>query len=135
TTFLREGLEAEVFGVMVNTHDLEQVTESDRLRVNTLITLGIFLILLALVRRPLLALYLLVTVLFTYYVTLGATVLAGTLWTGAPLQQLDWRALFFLVTILGAGGGEYNNLLITPGLPGQAGYGPVGGMRRGPART
>jgi RND superfamily putative drug exporter len=132
---LKGGVEAECFGPMVNTHDLERVTESDRRRVNSLILAGIFLILVALVRRPVLAAYLLLTVLFSYYATLGATVLAGTLWTGTPLQQLDWRVLFFLFTILVAVGEDYNILLITRALQEQAQFGPVEGMRRALART
>jgi RND superfamily putative drug exporter len=130
-----DAVQAEVFGVMVNAHDLEEVAESDRARVNSLIILGIFLILVALVRRPLLAAYLLVTVLFSYYATLGATSLAGALWTGGPLQELDWRVLFFLFTILVAVGEDYNILLVTRALQEQARFGPVEGMRRALART
>jgi RND superfamily putative drug exporter len=126
---------AEVFGVMVNTQDLAQVTESDRVRVNTLILAGILLILMALVRRPVLAVYLLGTVLLSYYATLGATALAGMLWTGTPLQQLDWRVLFFLFTILISVGEDYNILLMTRALQEQQRFGPVEGMRRALART
>ena len=61
----------ESYGVTVNARDLAQVTESDRLRINTLVMGGIFLILLLLVRRPGLAAYLLLTVLFSYFATLG----------------------------------------------------------------
>src|SRR5262249_25076636 len=82
------------YGVTPNSCDLAEVTEADRARVNVLILAGIFVILLALVRGPWLALYLLVTVLFSYYATLGATLLAGTLWSGAPLEQVDWRVPF-----------------------------------------
>jgi RND superfamily putative drug exporter len=135
SNFLAKPVAAEVYGVMVNTHDLEQVTESDRRRVNALIVAGIFLILVALVRRPVLAAYLLATVLFSYYATLGATCLAGSLWNGAPMQQLDWRVLFFLFTILVAVGEDYNILLITRALQEQARFGPVEGMRRALART
>ena len=70
-----------VYGVTVNARDLASVTESDRLRINTLVLAGIFLILLVLVRRPWLAAYLLVTVLFSYYATLGATTLLAHWWT------------------------------------------------------
>ncbi|HYT93246.1 MAG TPA: MMPL family transporter, partial [Gemmataceae bacterium] len=93
-------LQAEAYGVTGNAYDLAEITEADRARVNVLILTGIFLILLLLVRRPGFALYLLVTVLFSYYATLGATMLAGTLWSGRPLAQVDWRVPFFLFTIL-----------------------------------
>src|SRR5205085_116065 len=55
------GLTAECYGVTVNAQDLAAVTEADRARVNGLILLGIFLILMVLVRRPVFALYLLAT--------------------------------------------------------------------------
>src|SRR5262249_44462610 len=65
-------VEAECYGVTVSSRDLATVTEADRKRINMLVLAGIFLILLALVRKPWLAAYLLATVLFSYFVTLGA---------------------------------------------------------------
>ncbi len=132
---LVEGVTAEVYGVTANACDLAEVTEADRTRVNALILAGIFLILLALVRNPGLAAYLLVTVLFSYYATLGATLLAGTLWSGRPLEQVDWRVPFFLFTILVAVGEDYNILLITRAVQERKKYGPVEGVRRALART
>src|SRR5262249_56915959 len=64
---------AECYGVTVNARDLAEVTESDRLRINSLVLAGIFLILLVLVRRPWLAADLLGTGPFSYYAPLGAT--------------------------------------------------------------
>ncbi len=129
------GTSAEVYGVTVNAYDLAAVTEADRTRVNALILAGILLILLILVRRPWLALYLLATVLFSYYATLGATVLAGTLWTGHVLHEVDWRVPFFLFTILVAVGEDYNILLVTRALQERKRHGPLEGMRRALART
>jgi RND superfamily putative drug exporter len=135
TSMLPGSVAAETYGVTVLAQDLAEVTERDRLRVNVLISLGIFLILLVLVRRPGFALYLLLTVLFSYYATLGATVLGGTLWTGHPLEQVDWRVPFFLFTILVAVGEDYNILLVTRALQEQEKHGPVEGMRLALART
>jgi RND superfamily putative drug exporter len=126
---------AEVYGVTANAIDLAEVTEADRVRVNALILGGIFLILLILVHRPGLALYLLVTVLFSYYATLGATMIAGTLWSGRPLAQVDWRVPFFLFTILVAVGEDYNILLVTRAIQERKRHGAVEGMRRALART
>ena len=128
-------IKAEIFGVTANAHDLALVTESDRLRVNMLILAGIFVILLVLVRRPGFALYLLATVLFSYFATLGATRLAGVLWTGHTLEQLDWRVPFFLFTILVAVGEDYNILLVTRALEERTKHGDREGMRRALART
>ena len=95
-----------------------QVTESDRVRINVLVLAGVFLILLMLVRKPWLAGYLLVTVLFSYYATLGATTLMATWWTGRAFGEVDWRVPFFLFTILVAVGEDYNILLITRAFQG-----------------
>ncbi|HZY83559.1 MAG TPA: MMPL family transporter [Gemmataceae bacterium] len=126
---------AECYGVTVNARDLAEVTESDRLRINVLVLGAIFLILLALVRRPVLAAYLLATVLFSYFATLGATTLAAYLWHGRPLGEVDWRVPFFLFTILVAVGEDYNILLVTRALQERKRHGAEGGTRRALART
>jgi RND superfamily putative drug exporter len=119
----------------VNARDLARITESDRLRINALVLAGIFLILLLLVRRPWLAAYLLLTVLFSYYATLGATTLMAHFWHGRPLGEVDWRVPFFLFTILVAVGEDYNILLVTRALDERRKRGAVAGMRRALART
>ncbi len=130
-----EQVRAECHGITVNARDLAQITESDRLRINTLVLAGIFLILLILVRRPGFALYLLATVLFSYYASLGATTLLAHWWSGRPLGQVDWRVPFFLFTILVAVGEDYNILLVSRALEERRRYGPVEGIRRSLART
>jgi RND superfamily putative drug exporter len=128
-------LRAECFGVTVNSRDLAEVTEHDRLRINTMVLAAIFLILLALVRKPWLAGYLLVTVLFSYLVTLGATTLVAHWWSGRPLGEVDWRVPFFLFTILVAVGEDYNILLVSRALQEKKRHGHREGMRRALACT
>ena len=125
----------ECYGVTVNARDLAQVTESDRTRVNLLVLGGIFAILVVLVRKVWLAAYLLATVLFSYFVTLGATTLAAVLWTGRPLGEVDWRVPFFLFTILVAVGEDYNIFIIDRALKERKRHGTVKGMRVALART
>jgi RND superfamily putative drug exporter len=129
------GVRAECYGVTVGSQDLAQITEADRARINLLVLAGIFLILLVLVRKPWLAAYLLLTVLFSYYATLGVTVLAGHFYSGRPLDQVDWRVPFFLFTILVAIGEDYNILLITRVLQERNQFGMVEGTRRALAQT
>jgi RND superfamily putative drug exporter len=126
---------SECFGVTVNARDLAEVTEQDRFRINALVLAGIFLILMALVRRPALAVYLLLTVLFSYYATLGATTLAAHWWGHRPLGEVDWRVPFFLFTILVAVGEDYNILLITRALQERKRHGATEGLRRALAFT
>jgi RND superfamily putative drug exporter len=144
-TWLREQLplatsrvgpvQSECYGVTVNAHDLAEITDGDRLRINWLVLGGILVILLLLVRKPWLALYLLATVLLSYYATLGATSVLATVWTGRPLGEVDWRVPFFLFTILIAVGEDYNILLITRALQESGRHGADEGMRRALART
>ncbi|MBV9125136.1 MAG: MMPL family transporter, partial [Planctomycetes bacterium] len=129
------GVEAECYGVTVNARDLAQVTEADRGRVNFLVLAGIFLILVLLVKRPWLAAYLLLTVLFSYLATLGATALAAHWFFDRPFGKVDWRVPFFLFTILVAIGEDYNILLITRMLQERLRFGPLEGTRRALART
>jgi RND superfamily putative drug exporter len=128
-------VQAECYGVTVGARDLAEITEADRTRVNLLVLGGIFLILVILVRRVWLAGYLLGTVLFSYYATLGATVLMGALWSGRPLDQVEWRVPFFLFTILVAVGEDYNILLITRVMQERQRCGLHQGIRRALART
>jgi putative drug exporter of the RND superfamily len=128
-------IRAECYGVPVSARDLAQVTEADRVRVNGLVLGAIFLILVVVVRRLWLALYLLATVLVSYYATLGATTLVGSWWAGRPLGQVDWRVPFFLFTILVAVGEDYNILLITRALQERRRHGATEGMRRALSRT
>jgi len=128
-------VEPALYGPTVHSRDLAVVTESDRCRVNMLVLGGIFLILLVLIRSLWLAGYLLLTVLFSYFATLGATTLFTALFFGQPLGQLDWRVPFFLFTILIAVGEDYNILLVTRILQERRMHGREAGTRRGLSRT
>ncbi len=135
TSFLGSIVQAECYGVTATSQDLATVTESDRHRVNGFVLVAILAILLVLVRSIWLAIYLLVTVLASYYAALGATVLAGFFWTGAILPSVDWRVPFFLFTILVAVGEDYNILLVCRALEERRRFGAVEGMRRALAKT
>jgi RND superfamily putative drug exporter len=132
---VRERVEAECYGVTVNARDLATVTESDRRHINFLVPAAILLILVAVVRRPGLAAYLLVTVVFSYLATLGATALVSHLLSGRPLTEVDWRVPFFLFTILVAVGEDYNILLIARMLQERKRFGWEEGTRRALANT
>jgi RND superfamily putative drug exporter len=114
---------------------LAHVIAGDRIRVNTLVLLGVFLILLALVRRLWLSSYLLATVILSYYATLGATAVFAWMTTGQPFGHIEWRVPFFLFTILVAVGEDYNILMVTRVFQERKRHGPTEGLRRGLAAT
>jgi len=128
-------IRSECYGVTVHTRDMAVLIERDRARVNMLVLGGIFLVLLALVRKIWLALYLLATVLLSYYATLGLTALFAMWWSGQPFGQIEWRVPFFLFTILVAVGEDYNILMVSRAIQERKRWGAIEGLRRGLART
>jgi RND superfamily putative drug exporter len=128
-------VKTEVFGVTVHSRDMGRVVTRDRYLVNGLVTLGVFLILLILVKRFWLAAYLLATVLLSYYATLGATAIFTHLVSDKPFGLIEWRVPFFLFTILVAIGEDYNILLVTRVMQEKKRHGAIEGTRRGLAAT
>lgn len=102
-----------IFGVTALMGDVARVQRRDSLRTSLLVIASIQLIMLLLVRRPLIAGYLMLTVLLSYFATLGMTTLLGPLLLANVGTQLDWKVPFFLFTILMAVGQDYNIFLMS----------------------
>jgi RND superfamily putative drug exporter len=117
--------------------DLKRVTVGDQHRMYVLVTLGVYAILVALLRKPALSLYLVATVLLGYLASLGLTDLwFHALYRGpGPWAGLDWTVGFFLFVILVAVGEDYNILLMTRALEEERKHGVVEGTRRAVAQT
>ena len=117
--------------------DLKRVTTSDQHRMYVLVTLGIYAVLVALLRRPGISLYLLATVVLGYLASLGLTDLVfHALHRGpGPWEGLDWTVGFFLFVILVAVGEDYNILLMARVIEEERKYGVVEGTRRAVAQT
>jgi RND superfamily putative drug exporter len=117
--------------------DLRDVTGRDQHRMYILVTVGVYLILLFLIRRPLLCLYLIATVVLGYLASLGITELVfKALHQGPePWVGLDWKVGFFLFVILVAIGEDYNIFLISRVLEEEKKHGPIEGTRLAVAHT
>ncbi len=120
---------------MVN--DLRRVTVSDLRRMYMLITLGVYAILVLLLRRPGIGLYLVATVVLGYLASLGLTdLLFRALHRGpTPWGGLDWTVSFFLFVILVAVGEDYNIFLMARVVEEERKYGAIEGTRRAVAHT
>jgi RND superfamily putative drug exporter len=135
------GFKVFALGPTASIRDLKIVTDGDQIRINSLVLAGVFLILIVLlshtpvrkliadicskrdtstVRRELVSrfsvtVYLIISVFFSYLVTLGVTF--AVFWGMAPDPQsfagLDWKVPMFLFTILIAVGEDYNIFLMT----------------------
>lgn len=111
-TALEAGTQLSFSGPTASIRDLRAVTIRDQSRIELLVLVAVFAVLLALLRRGLLALFLLLSVLFSYYTALGATF--ALFWALDPtgFVGLDWKVALFLFTILIAVGEDYNILLM-----------------------
>jgi RND superfamily putative drug exporter len=118
-------------------HDLKSVTTLDQRKMYVLVTLGVYAILVALLRRPGLCLYLIATVVLGYLASLGvADLLFRGLHRGpAPWNGLDWTVAFFLFVILVAVGEDYNIFLMARVLEEERVHGTIEGTRLAVSQT
>ncbi len=118
-------------------HDLKSVTGQDQRRMYFLVTIGVYLILVALLRRPGTCLYLIATVVLGYLASLGVTdLLFRALHHGStPWIGLDWTVAFFLFVILVAVGEDYNIFLMARVIEEEREHGTIEGTRLAVAHT
>jgi putative drug exporter of the RND superfamily len=132
---LREGTQLYYEGATASTWDLKKVTSDDELRIESLVLASVFVILLLVLRRLLVAVYLILSVLLSYFTTLGITIVV--FWAVSPgtFSGLDWKVSMFLFTILIAIGEDYNIMLMARVREEQRRHGPVRGVIEALTRT
>jgi len=128
--FLSTDAKLTVYGIgpTASIRDLKTVTDRDQRVVDSLVLLGIFLILVALLRQVTIPVYLIVSVFFSYLVTLGMTFTVFWALNPSGFAGLDWKVPTFLFTILIAVGEDYNIFLMTRIREEQVIHGPVKGV-------
>lgn len=123
-------------GSTANIRDLKTTTDRDRIVIDVAVLSVVLVILWILLRRFSISLYLILTVFFSYFVTIGFTyVLFWFLESTGEFAGLDWKVPIFLFTFLIAVGEDYNIYLMTRIDEEQKRRGPIEGIRVALLRT
>jgi RND superfamily putative drug exporter len=122
-------------GPAASIRDLNTVIEGDRLRIELLVLASVFVVLILLLRKLTISLYLILSVLLSYYATLGLAFAVFWLINPHGFSGIDWKVAIFLFTILIAVGEDYNIFLMTRIREEQERYGPVRGITVALTRT
>ena len=128
-------VEFDFIGVTAGIRDLDAVNQSDTFWVGVYVAVAVLVVLIFLLRRPLVSLYLIFTVVFGYLVSLGLTHFVFAWLYGSSYQGLDWKLKIFLFVILVAVGEDYNIYLVTRVYEEQRRRGTLPGLHEAVVRT
>ncbi len=115
--------------------DLREVTLQDNRRIKIAVVLAVLAVLLVVIRWVGLCLYLIGTVLLSYYATLGMSLVWFRWMYGDEFVGLDWKLPLFLFVILVAVGQDYNVYLVARIIEEQKKLGWITALRKAVSRT
>ncbi len=129
------GSQVLMTGTTPSIMDLREVTLRDNRRIKIAVVLAVFIVLLMVIRQVGLCMYLIATVLLSYYATLGLSMAWFRWMYGDEFVGLDWKLPLFLFVILVAVGQDYNVYLVARIIEEQKKLGWVIALRKAVSRT
>lgn len=130
-----KGATFDYIGVTPGMRDLEHVTSRDEWTIKVWVVCAVFAVIVLILRRPLVCLYLIVTVLLSYFATIGMTEYFFRWYYSGTYDGLDWKVPIFLFVILIAVGQDYNIYLTTRVFEEQRKFGLHRGLRKAMVQT
>jgi putative drug exporter of the RND superfamily len=120
-------------GATAITEDLRATTNDDTVRVTAIVLGAVFIILALLLRSVVAPVYLIITIILSYFSTLGIVTLIIQDWRGDP--GVDWAVPFLVLIMIFALGEDYNIFLMSRVREEIGQKGTREGIRRAVERT
>ena len=130
-----QGAKFELSGTTAGLRDLKRVTLADRHLIQVLVAGAVLVVIVVLLKRPIICIFLIATVLLSYFITMGISDLFFHAMRGDAYVGLDWKVPLFLFVILVAVGQDYNIYLVSRVLEEQRALGERAGLRRAIIQT
>ncbi|MDB5339011.1 MAG: hypothetical protein JWN70_4630 [Planctomycetaceae bacterium] len=125
---IQPGTELYYLGTTPSLLDLKSITDRDQIVIDGAVLAAVLAILIVLLRMFSISVYLVLSVFFSYFVSLGMTI--TLFWLIDPqFAGVDWKVPIFLFTILVAVGQDYNIFLMSRIKEDQRTHGPVKGIQ------
>lgn len=125
---IRAGTELHFLGTTPSILDLKAVTDRDQIVIDGAVMAVVLAILIILLRTFSISVYLVLSVFFSYFVSLGMTIAIFRM-IDPQFAGIDWKVPIFLFTILVAVGEDYNIFLMARIQEDQHSYGAIRGIR------
>jgi RND superfamily putative drug exporter len=130
-----QGAQFEFVGTTASTADLKAVTSRDQTRIQILSALAVLAVMFVLLGHTVICTFLMVSVVFSFLATLGATELVFRAVYGPEFVGVDWKVPLFLFVILVSVGADYSIYLVARVFEEQRRLGPLAGLRQAVVRT